>query len=349
MSRLTTCLLISFQISIVLTAALIDEDSVLEQSGDYSGDYIDEAESFSKLPQSRVLFDDEISFENDDSSEINLKESEIEDDDTLKQRILFVDPENVSKNFEMTIKEINDIFGKKKKKRGLKNNSKLSQQEKKAARNCRRKKLLYSLKDKKCHEPTSSGPCRNNKWFVAIKGKLQGVCRRNPCTNEDTPILYNQTCSPIYGVCPDRQRLFLNKKGEGFCDCDEGFSYNIADDSCHREYDLGPCNKGEIWQRIEAPKKHGTGHKVFGECKMDKCGEGEREWKDGDCYLVDTGNSFEMCMDSKKGGIILEDGLLTCKMVQDGRSVIMGVGRSCRRGRTWSSYRNRCVRLFSRG
>merc|ERR1711915_889046 len=212
MSRLRACLLSSFQISIVLTAALIDEDSVLEQSGDYSGDYIDKAESFSKLPQSRVLFNDEISYENDDSSEIDFNESEIGDDNILKQMISFVDPENKSNHFEMTIKEINDIFGKKKKKRGLKNKSKLSQQEKKAARNCRRKKLLYSLKDKKCHEPTTSGPCRNNKWFVAIKGKLQGVCRRIPCTNEDTPILYNETCSPIYGVCPDRQRLFLNKK-----------------------------------------------------------------------------------------------------------------------------------------
>merc|ERR1712228_404237 len=121
MSRLRACLLSSFQISIVLTAALIDEDSVLEQSGDYSGDYIDEPKSFSKLPQSRVLFDDEISYENDDSSEINLKESKIGDDNTLKQMISFVDPENKSNHFEMTIKEINDIFGKKKKKkRGLK-------------------------------------------------------------------------------------------------------------------------------------------------------------------------------------------------------------------------------------
>merc|ERR1711915_289035 len=102
MSRLRACLLSSFHISIVLTAALIDEDSVLEQSGAYSGDYIDEAESFSMLPQSRVLFDDEISYENDDSSEINFKESE--DDNILKQMISFVDPENKSNHFEMTIK-----------------------------------------------------------------------------------------------------------------------------------------------------------------------------------------------------------------------------------------------------
>ena len=45
----------------------------------------------------------------------------------------------------------------------------------------------------------------------------------------------------------------------------------------------------------------------------------------------------------------VEDEVMTCTMVMEGRAVAMGIGRSCRRGRAWSSYRNRCVRVYSRG
>merc|ERR1712215_222480 len=68
-----------------------------------------------------------------------------------------------------------------------------------------------------------------------------GVCKRNLCTNEKTPIMFNGTCSQIYGNCPHSSRLYINKRGLGFCDCDDGFSYNIADDKCYKEHTQGPC------------------------------------------------------------------------------------------------------------
>ena len=38
-----------------------------------------------------------------------------------------------------------------------------------------------------------------------------------------------------------------------------------------------------------------------------------------------------------------------CAKVTEILSVVLGVGRSCRQGRAWGSYRNRCVRVYSRG
>ena len=67
------------------------------------------------------------------------------------------------------------------------------------------------------------------------------------------------------------------------------------------------------------------------------------------CYKVETGEKFDTCVNNERGEMFIEDEVLTCRIVLNGRSVVLGVGRSCRRGRAWSSYRNRCVRVYSRG
>jgi len=247
----------------------------------------------------------------------------------------------------MTLKEINEIFDKKKHMK--KSKGKLTRRDKKSARECRKKKLLFSTIDKKCHEPTSAGPCKNNKWFVAVKGQLQGACRTNQCTNDETPIMFNKTCSELYGSCPKFSRLYLNKRGLGFCDCDEGYSYDIEAGTCFKEHTQGPCTDEQTWLRRRTPKNHKTGHKVFGKCKLNKCEEGQIEWKNKKCYKVEKRAMFDMCVENENGEMVVEDDVLTCKMVLEGRAVSLGVSRSCRRGRAWSPYRKRCVRVYSRG
>ena len=64
----------------------------------------------------------------------------------------------------------------------------LFQCDKKKTRECRKKKLLFSTIDDACHEPTSSGPCKDGAWFVAVKGQLKGVCRIIECTEDDNSI-----------------------------------------------------------------------------------------------------------------------------------------------------------------
>jgi len=320
----------------------------IEDSEEYYDDYLysqeeETEQSESLVPRSRVLFDNDQENEEADSSAIKFSA----EDEKLDRKISFVIPEERLAKIEFTLRELNEIFDKKKHKRGKK--GKLSRQDKKTARSCRKKKLLFSVVDKKCYEPTSSGPCKNNTWFVSVPGKLQGVCRRNPCPGDENPILYDGVCSSLYGSCPGGSRLYLNKRGVGFCDCDQGYSYSREDDACYKEHTPGPCTQGDTWLRRATPSKHRTGHKVWGKCVLNKCEEGEVEWKDKKCYKVDQGEMFEMCVADERGELVLEDNVVTCKMVMEGRAVAMGISRSCRRGRAWSRYRNRCVRVFSRG
>merc|ERR1711913_22837 len=155
--------------------------------------------------------------------------------------------------------------------------------------------------------------------------------------------------APLYmEVVHQPQGSSLTREEWGFCDCDYGYSYSQEDDTCYKEHTPGPCGEKETWLRRRTPKKHRTGHKVFGKCKMNKCAEGMLEWKDKKCYKVDQGEMFAMCVAEEKGEIELEDEVLTCKLVMEGRAVVGGISRSCRRGRAWSRYRNRCVRVYSR-
>eukprot|EP00092_Neocalanus_flemingeri_P009649 GFUD01010390.1.p1 GENE.GFUD01010390.1~~GFUD01010390.1.p1 ORF type:complete len:342 (+),score=71.73 GFUD01010390.1:104-1027(+) len=259
---------------------------------------------------------------------------------TQNDNLLRSRSERKEQKIEMRLGEINDIFDKNK------HTIKLSRSDKRKARDCRKKRQIFSMDDNKCYNPISEGPCKNNKWFVAVKGKLGGVCKRRECTSVEAPILFKGTCSNLYGKCPKSSRLYLNKRGVGFCDCDEGFSYNIADDTCHRERVQGPCTDQQIWKRTKAPKNHKTGHKIFGKCKKNKCEEGEAKWKDQKCYKVDRGDIFNKCLESQNGELVIEAGMMTCKMVLTGQGEVAGVRSSCRHGDAWSFDRNKCIRVY---
>ena len=250
-----------------------------------------------------------------------------QEDENLERKITFANVESRSGNIEMTLGEINEIFDKKKHKK-----NKLSRGNKKKAKNCRKRGLLLSVQDRKCHEPTLQGPCKNGEWFVAVKRKLQGFCKRKQCTSEEKPIMSNGTCSAVYGSCPQSSRLYLNKRGKGFCDCDDGFSFNVADNTCHREHMQGPCAETKSWKCRKAPKKNKKGHRVFGRCKETRCGDGEVEWRDNKCYKVDSGEIFDKCLENRDGELVLVDGVVTCNIVASSRALAMQAGRSCRRG-----------------
>jgi len=208
--------------------------------------------------------------------------------------------------------------------------------------------LLYSTKDKSCHQPTVRGPCKDGKWFVAVKGRLEGVCRKPPC--KDDEVLYNGSCTPIdekEPVCPEFQQLYVNKKGIGFCDCQAGFSYSTDKDTCFRELLRGPCEgKRSVWSRQpieDVPKEfRGQGHKEFGRCQPSECEKGYVNWTDGKCYKLVTDS---LCLESESGELELSEGEVRCSMTGMGRSILGGRNK-CRRGRSWSHRRQRCIRVF---
>ena len=259
-----------------------------------------------------------------DTDEIEQEEVGEED---LDRKITFLNTDLRSGNIEMTQREINEIFDKKKHKK-----NKLSRRNKKKAANCRKRGLLLSVKDRKCYKPTLKGPCKDGEWFVAVKRQLQGFCKINECTSEENPIMFNGTCSALYGSCPPSSRLYLNKRGRGFCDCEEGFSFSPADSVCHREQRQGPCAEGQTWQCRKPPKKNRRGHQAWGRCKEVECGEGEVEWRDRKCYKVDSGQIFDKCLEDRDGQLVIEDGVITCSRREGrSRSLAREVVGSCRR------------------
>jgi len=252
-----------------------------------------------------------------------------------------------NEDFITTIGELSRIFGRKRREY-----KKLSKDEIKKARSCRKKKLLYSTKDESCHPPTTRGPCRDGKWFVAVKERLDGVCRKPPCNNDE--VFYDGSCTPVdekKAVCPEFQQLYVNKKGFGFCDCQSGFSYSIAKNTCYRELVGGPCEEeGEVWSGVpknsipkEVRERLQFGVKKFGECQSSGCDAGYVKWSDNKCYKM---KASTMCLESETGDLELIEDEVTCSSSMGGRSTIGGRGGGCRKGRAWSNRRQRCIRVF---
>jgi len=213
----------------------------------------------------------------------------------------------------MKLGEIQDLFGITAE---MKRAQKLSRREKTRARECRKRGRLYLRTEQKCYKPNEPGLCRQGRWFVAERGRLDGVCQVPPCQDPNTPILYKGTCSSVYDTCPDQNaRLYLNKRGVGFCECDEGFSFNTADGKCYRERTRGPCNRQQTWLSLDkkkVAKDQRAGHKRFGKCRRTKCGEGQVKWKGGVC--ADNGEeAVESCVQSADNAVELTDGRITCR------------------------------------
>lgn len=218
--------------------------------------------------------------------------------------------------------------------------------ESKQAEHCKKLNMIFSLHGNTCHTPTSVGPCDpSTHWFVAQDDSWVGICRPRLCTGQNTPFLYKGVCSPIHGKCGQGERLYNDRFGEGFCGCDDGFLYHAKDNKCYRENLRGPCVEGKQWV-----KKRGSW--MDGVCKRRGCNGGRVKWQDGMCYKIQEGLAFQNCSASVEGVVkkVEKKNVLDCFMEIKMRAIApVFQGRRCRRGRTWSRYRKRCVRSYGRG
>ena len=207
-------------------------------------------------------------------------------------------------------------------------NRTLSTEDEQNALFCLEKDLLFSVKHQQCFPPLSDKACvaGQAKWFVARRSRLEGVCRKIPCSDPAAPVLHNGTCSALHtSNCPHNNRLFVNKFGRGYCDCDEGWRRHQEDELCYQDRSAGPCGPGETW--------------LAGSCLSQDCGPDQRAWADGQCYTVDS--------EAGGCGLVLQAGRLVCRATEErGRGLLSGLARRCRAGRVWHKLRRRCVRLF---
>lgn len=217
----------------------------------------------------------------------------------------------------MSLGEIQEIFGRKEEEE-----QPLTRRQKRKAKDCRKKNTLYSRTDGECHPPTATEPCTQGKWLIAEKGRLDGVCVINPCPSPEAPILFQGSCSPVYGPCGTSSRLYLNKRGQSFCHCDEGFSYNRDDGECYRDNTRGPCNQSQTWLKksngAKSRRKGATRRTLrrggtLGVCRRTRCGTGQVRWRGGVCLTPDTGPGYYSCVRSNTGILETKDGKLNCR------------------------------------
>jgi len=217
-----------------------------------------------------------------------------------------------AEKISLKLGEIQDLFGITPEMRRA---QKLNRREKARARECRKLGRLYLRTEEKCYKPNTPGLCRQGRWFVAERGRLDGVCQVPPCQYQQIPILFKGACSSVYGSCPDpNARLYLNKRGVGFCECDEGFSFNTADGRCYRERTRGPCNSQQTWLSLDkkkVAKDERSGHKRFGKCRRTKCGAGQVKWQGGVCAVHGADN--QSCVQSADNVVEVINGQITCR------------------------------------
>ena len=242
------------------------------------------------------MFEEDLS--KDIGSRINFSDNENVETERQDRVLTFEDPENNAEFIRMKQSDLNKIFNKRK----FRKNKRLTKTDRKKIRECRKKDKLFSRGDKKCYHPLTEEPCgtQSNKWFVARKSQIvgQGVCRPKPCVEDDKLISLNGACvAPDDSSCPLFQEVVHTFEGEAICDCQEGFSSSTIDTStnitCHRDHLQGPCEGDRLW--------------IQGKCRRRRgCGEGRTLWQDGECYDLDTGKAWDLCVASKEGALILE-------------------------------------------
>jgi len=287
--------------------------------------------------RARILFEYEF---DDDKVNFNLDSSDRAQEEDLKTRIFsFEDPGNKAKLITMTATEVNQIFNKRKFNQNK--NKRLTKVDRKKARKCRKRDKLFSRRDKKCYHPLAEEPCSTNKWLVTRNTQQDGVgvCRIKLCSEQEdeqrTPlVMVNGTCVPLQNTsCPSHQQIFLNIHGEGFCDCQDGFSKYKEDGVCYRDFAKGSCDDGEVF--------------IGGECEKHNCEDGFSLWEDEECYPLDE--EMEECLQSDEGTLELEEGKLTCVIRARSRSVLGAFFKTkCKRRFRWSSIRKRCIPRYRR-
>ena len=102
----------------------------------------------------------------------------------------------------------------------------------------------FPFENGQCYVPSSSAPCREGEWAVVTNSTL--TCEDIPCGPVE--VLLDGICSNLFDpiACPDTgERLFLDRHGQGFCDCDNGWG-RWEDGSCYQEFTRGFCEENQI-------------------------------------------------------------------------------------------------------
>lgn len=103
----------------------------------------------------------------------------------------------------------------------------------------------FSFQRGSCYYPLSSEPCEEGEWAVVTSLNML-ACQPLPC--EPSKVLFNGKCIHMYDTlaCPAvGERLFVNKYGEGVCDCDDGWGRG-EDGRCYQEFTRGFCQENSI-------------------------------------------------------------------------------------------------------
>ena len=270
------------------------ESSASEE--DKEGDLNYDSDEVVQSTRARVLFEYEF---DDDKVNFNLDSSDKVQEEDLQTRIFsFEDPQNKDKLITMTGTELKQIFNKRKFNQNK--NRRITKIDRKKARKCRKRDKLFSRRDKKCYHPLAEEPCSTNKWLVSRKKGQDGVgvCRTKLCQEQEEELriplaMVNGTCVPLNNnTCSTHQKIFLNIHGEGFCDCQEGFSKNQDDGECYRDFLQGLCDDDEVF--------------VYGECEKHECEDGLNLWEDDKCYPLDE--DMETCLQTEGGFLDLKVG-----------------------------------------
>jgi hypothetical protein len=121
----------------------------------------------------------------------------------------------------------------------------------------------FPFRGDSCNYPLSTSPCEEGEWAVVTSSNML-ACKPLPC--EHSKVLFNGKCIHMYDTvaCPAvGDRLFVNKYGEGVCDCDDGWGRG-EDGRCYQEFTRGFCQENSIIRisqvdrECRARTKHGS-------------------------------------------------------------------------------------------
>lgn len=100
-----------------------------------------------------------------------------------------------------------------------------------------------------CKRLLAQEDCVEGEWLVLIEGDSDtnaiAACKKRPCPFGQ--LEYEGKCvnpSDAESVCRYGQTLYVEMTGETYCDCEQGFTYDIMSGNCYARHEQGPCSFG---------------------------------------------------------------------------------------------------------
>ncbi|XP_063847093.1 uncharacterized protein LOC135092476 [Scylla paramamosain] len=152
-----------------------------------------------------------------------------------------------------------------------------------------------------CVTLLTQGPCPHGQWVKLEKTTFKPVCEPQPCTlggergrgrggrgrggrgrggrggalilGRGAGVMVDGKCHhpadlPPTIQCPRNEKAVTNEHGEVECDCQPGFVYYDADNTCYEPYTRGPCLPGYVI-RVEDSNANGRARCFPNECPQE--------------------------------------------------------------------------------